>query len=195
VEEISHRVINEYAEAIAVLSLAAVSEIDPRSKEALRSAAVRLRAFAEAHRALRIPIARDPISVPIYIAQVCASITEAKLVERGIGLTIRSDEISLEPSRCWRLGLIVSELVTNAARHGLLGKPGNICVEIAKNSGWVCCNVSDNGHGMNNAEPGRGHGIVQAIVAELGGMIEWHSAPIGCLVQLEFPACEAVNWQ
>ena len=53
VEEITHRVLNEYTEAIASLTLAAAAAPDIRSQGALTSAAPRLRTQAEAHRAFR----------------------------------------------------------------------------------------------------------------------------------------------
>jgi NAD(P)H-dependent FMN reductase len=55
VEEISHRVVNEYSQAIAIIRLAAAEVVSREAREALGSAATRLIHFAEAHRALQAP--------------------------------------------------------------------------------------------------------------------------------------------
>ena len=65
VEEISHRVFNEYAEAIALLTLAA-SRNRTTADPVLTQAADRLRAHAETHRALLGP-SDGPIDLGQYI--------------------------------------------------------------------------------------------------------------------------------
>ena len=70
VEEISHRVVNEYAEAIAILALAA-SRGSTTAQSALTQAAERLRAHADSHRALLAPRPRgQSISVNTSLSSV-----------------------------------------------------------------------------------------------------------------------------
>jgi two-component sensor histidine kinase len=61
--------------------------------------------------------------------------TRASLADHGVRLLVDADEIWLESGRSWRVGLIVAELIRNAARHGLGGGPGAIRVEIVKTCG------------------------------------------------------------
>ncbi len=58
VAEITHRVLNEYTHAIAVVNRAAAHASDPGSRTSLRDAADRLRSYAEAHRTLPALLAR-----------------------------------------------------------------------------------------------------------------------------------------
>ena len=190
VEEISHRVMNEYAEAVATLDLAASSTTDPQARNTLTKAAGRLRARAEAHRALQAPAVGDLIDLTGYIARICASVTKGRLAERGIQLTVRGDEAYVEGDRCWRVGLIVAELVSNAERHGLPDRPGAIWVDIDKSSEEITCRVSDNGQGIQNGQSGRGRHIVEALAVELGGSAMWRFAPDGCYVHVKFPVAE-----
>ena len=187
IEEISHRVANEYTEAIATLHLAAAGTGDARVRAALGGAAARLRAHAEAHRALLAPAAVGPVDLADYVGQVCASMTRASLADHGVRLLVDADEIWLESGRSWRVGLIVAELIRNAARHGLGGGPGAIRVSIAKTCGQVSCGVSDNGRLSGAAAPGRGRRLVEALAAELGGSVDWWFTPAGCLARLEIP--------
>jgi two-component sensor histidine kinase len=187
-EEISHRVANEYTEAIATLRLAAAEAGNPQVGATLGAVAKRLRAHAEAHRALLAPAADGPIDLADYICQVCASMTEASLAAFGVRLLIDADEIWLESGRSWRVGLIVAELVRNAARHGLGRGPGAIRVSLGQACGWVSCRVSDSGGAAGDAPPGRGRRLVEALAAELGGSVDWWFTPAGCLARLEIPA-------
>jgi two-component sensor histidine kinase len=188
VEEITHRVVNEYTEAICALGLAASASRNINVQLALTSAASRLRAQAEAHRALQAPIVDGPMNLADYIGQLCGCLARAPFAEGDVRLMVRADEVWLRADRCWRVGLIVAELVRNAARHGLAGRPGAIWVEIAQASGRIDCTVCDDGSGKPMARTGRGRRLARALAAELGGSIDWTFAPGGCCVRLEFPA-------
>jgi two-component sensor histidine kinase len=120
VEEISHRVVNEYAEAISTLALAAASA-DSQARETLTLAANRLRAQVEAHRALQAPFIEGVMDLADYVEQVSACLAKSSLAQNGVRLTVNIEEIWLDADRCWRVGLIVAELVRNAARHGFRG--------------------------------------------------------------------------
>jgi two-component sensor histidine kinase len=191
IDEISHRVVNEYTEAICALGLAASASRNMDVQLALTSAANRLRAQVEAHRALQAPVADGPMDLADYVGQLCACLTKAPLAECGVRLTVIADEIWLDADRCWRVGLIVAELVRNAARHGFSGGPGAIWVEITEASGRINCLVCDDGCGAPTTRTGRGRRLVEALARELCGSADWCFAPGGCCVRLDFPNQDA----
>lgn len=185
VEEFTHRVLNEYAEAIAVLRLAAAAAPDARSEVTLKAAALRLKAHAEAHRALQAPTHDGPTDLASYIAELGASLTKARLADRGVWLTVSGEEIWLDGDRCWRVGLIVAELIRNATKHGFSGGTGSIRIEVAEAAGRILCEVCDDGNGRP-ATAGRGRRLVQSLARQLGGSVKWRFTPKGCCVRLEF---------
>jgi len=188
VEEINHRVVNEYSEAIASLNLAASRAGDDRLKAELYSAAERLRDHAEAHRALMPPRVAGLENLADYVGHICNSFARATLAERGLLLTLDTAEILLPVDRCWRLGLVVAELIRNAARHGRFDAKGRISVHIADHAGELRCLVRDTGTPSANAVPGRGQRLVRALIADLGGMVEWSYTAEGCLALVRVPA-------
>lgn len=99
-----------------------------------------------------------------------------------------ADEVWLDASRCWRVGLVIAELVRNAARHGLADGASAIWVVVEDLAGRVRCSVCDDGAGAPHARPGRGRRLVQAFAADLGGAVTWSFAPNGCWAVLEFDA-------
>ena len=187
IDEISHRVVNEYTEAICALGLAATASRDIRVQLALTSAASRLRAQVEAHRALQAPIVEGPMDLGDYVGQLCACLAKAPLAENGLRLTVDADEVWLDAGQCWRVGLIVAELVRNAARHGLSGAAGVIWVVVEDAGDVIGCTVCDDGGGASAGRTGRGRRLVQALAEELGGSVVWTFAATGCCVRLEFP--------
>lgn len=188
VEEINHRVVNEYSEAIAMLSIAAARTSSGDAREALRDTADRLRDHAETHRALMPPMVADHANLADYIATICRTYVKATLADRGVHLTLKIEDIMMSAGTCWRIGLVVAELVRNSARHGLKGKAGRIIVDIARREGLLTCLVSDDGAAAGGGIPGRGQRLVRSLVAELGGEMDWFFKPEGALAFFRLPS-------
>lgn len=186
VEEISHRVANEYAEAIASLTRAAAGPATGETRQALRRAVDRLHAHAENHRAL-LPPREERVNLADYIGRLCAAFARASLVDRQIQLTLETDEIWLASDRAWRLGLVVAELIRNAARHGLRGRAGAIVVRITLSHDEVICLVGDDGHLLTDLRSGRGMGLIRALAEELEGRVDWWPGEHGCVACLRAP--------
>lgn len=102
VEEIGHRVTNEYAEAIAGLALAIAADGRSDVRRVLKQAADRLRAHAEAHRALLPPV-EGQVNLAEYLGRVCVTFTRATLADCGVHLSVDSDDIWLSADRAWRI--------------------------------------------------------------------------------------------
>jgi two-component sensor histidine kinase len=191
VEEISRRVVDEYGQVIYALALAAATTADAEAQATLASVAIRLRAQAEAHRALQGPATDGLMDLNDYAAGICASLSRSSLA--GVRLAVDAEEIWLDADRCWRVGLIIAELIRDAVRHGSSDGPGAVWVEIAEVSGRICCSVCDDRHGLQQRQSPRSRGLVQGLAAELSGSIDWSFPPAGCIACLEFPMAVAVT--
>ena len=187
VEEINHRVLNQYCEAIATLSLAASGTGDDDARGVLVQAADRLRDHAESHRALLPPRADDQANLAPYIGQVCRAFSRAALADRKVELVLKTCDVMMPADDCWRLGLVVAELVRNAARHGLRGTGGEIGVHISRQATLVHCLVRDNGRPPVRPVPGRGQDLIRSLVADLGGVVEWCFTPDGAAALVQVP--------
>jgi two-component sensor histidine kinase len=187
VREITHRVVNEYSHAIAGIRLAEREAVSAEARAVLSAAAKRLLTYAEAHRALQPPHGQGTADLADYLSRLCATMSAARLEERGARLTLTSDSIALAVERCWRIGLIVSELITNSVRHGLKDGSGHIRVEMEAGRYTSICRVIDDGDGSAICRPGQGLGVIAGLVSEIGGAISWRFAPSGTLAELIFP--------
>lgn len=187
VGEITHRVVNEYSIAISSLSLAASRASNSEAKAVLLQSATRLRDVADVHRSLQIPVVHGYIDLVEYLRNICQAFSRASLDERGIGLTLTGSPIVLEATQCWQIGLIISELITNASRHGLSGRPGTILIAIEPFGGTLCCRVYDSGVAVPSPREGRGSAVVAALAAQMGGGVEREYTDQGAVVALYIP--------
>jgi two-component sensor histidine kinase len=113
----------------------------------------------------------------------------AELERRGTTLRLAVvSSVALDHARCWRVGLIVSELITNAARHGLPSERGEVFISVAANAAQVVCQVSDNGAATAAFSSGIGTRLVDALAAELDGHVERRFGEDGAMITLTFPA-------
>ena len=185
--EFSHRINNEFASAIGVISIAAARSANDEAKLALTAVQDRLQNYALVHHALQMPEHTSCIDAAAYFRQLCRAISRSKLESKGIELRFAERTFQMNSERCWRLGLIVSELITNAERHAFRNGGGWIRVELLPSSSFVECRVTNNGTGEPNTPPGHGLKIVEALTKSLGGTIDHRFEPHGATVAVIFP--------
>jgi two-component sensor histidine kinase len=185
--ELNHRINNEFAAAISVVSLAAARSGNGEVKAALSDVAELLHQYADVHRALQMPEYDTLIDAAAYLRQLCRSISRSLLDGRKIELVLAAQPLRLPADRCWRLGMIVFELINNAARHAFTSEAGEIRVELLRADPFFQCRVMDNGSASAHVRPGRGLKIIDALSSSLGGRIEQKFGPQGSRSILIFP--------
>jgi two-component sensor histidine kinase len=186
--EFSHRINNEFASAIGVISIAAARSANDEAKVALAAVQDQLKNYALVQHALQMPEHTGCIDAAAYLRQLCWAISRSKLESKGIELRFVERAFLMNSERCWRLGLIVSELITNAERHAFRNGGGSIRVELLPSLPFVECRVTDNGTSEANACRGHGLKIVEALAKSLGGTIDQRFGPRGATAVLIFPA-------
>lgn len=185
--EYSHRINNEFASAISIVSMAAMRSTTDEAKCTLTAVKDRLFNYAQVHHALEMPESSVLIDGAAYVRSLCRAISRSKLASQGIKLVLEEKKFRLHSERCWRLGLIVSELITNSAHHAFAGRGGAIRVELLPSASFVECRVTDNGAGEPAARPGHGLKIVNALAHSLGGTFKQSFGPHGATSVLVFP--------
>ncbi len=143
--ELNHRISNEFCSAISIVSRAAARSSNKEVKAALTDVAELLHHYAEVHHALQIPEHGIRTDAAAYLRKLCLSIRRSKLNQMRIDLVLAAPHLWLPSNKCWLLGMIVYELITNAARHAFAGGSGCIRVELLHTSAFVECRVLDNG--------------------------------------------------
>jgi two-component sensor histidine kinase len=190
--ELNHRIKNELTSAIYAVSAKAVQSDSVPVKAALLDVVDLLHQCADVHRALHMPDQGRLTDAARYLQQLCFSITKYRLDRLAIPVLFSADDLRLEGERCWKLGLIVSELLTNVARHVRFdGRDPELRVELMLAGNVVRCKVSDNGSAPEPIRRGRGLTIIGELASNLGGRVHTSCAHEGSFFLLTFPLTEA----
>ena len=144
-DELNHRIKNELASVINLVSFKAVWTDNVEAKEELSSVVDLLHQHAEVHTILTMPDRDGLVDAGEQLRKLGLATCRCKLDRMNIHLLLSADMLSLESERCWRLALAVYELVTNAVRHACFdGRDGEIKIKLMRAGSWVNCRVTDN---------------------------------------------------
>jgi two-component sensor histidine kinase len=185
--ELSHRINNEFASVINYVSLAASRSTNEDVKLALTGVADLLHRHADVQRALQIPTYSTVIDASRYIRALCRSIRSARLDHRNINLVLVEFPLRLRSEQCWKLGMIIAELITNSSRHAFDDSGGTIQIQISACGPLAQCYIMDNGSSRGPLQPGQGLRIIDALTRDLNGRIDHHFGVGGTTSILRFP--------
>jgi two-component sensor histidine kinase len=134
-----------------------------------------------------MPTHSTVVDVSDYICVLCQTIRRARLDDRGIDLALVAHPLQMRSDRCWKLGIIVSELIMNSVRHAFNGGGGKIQVELSGTGPYVQCRVTDNGSSQGSGAPGQGLKIIESLARELDGQMIQRFGDEGAVSMLIFP--------
>ena len=187
-DELNHRIKNEFASVINLASFKAVWTDNADAKEELSNIVDLLHQHVEVHSILTMPDRDAFVDAGDQLRKLGFAMSRCKLDRMNIHLLFSIDTLPLESERCWRLALAVYELVTNAVRHACFdGHDGEIKIKLMRAGSWVNCRVTDNGSGSARIKPGRGLRIVGDLAKSLGGRMVRTFGPISTSFVLDFP--------
>jgi two-component sensor histidine kinase len=190
--ELDHRIKGELTSAIYAVSAKAVQSDSTAVKAALLDVVDFLHQWGDVHRALHIPEQGGLTDATTYLQQLCFAVTKYRLDSLAIRVLFLADDLRLEGERCWKLGLIVFELLTNVARHAQFdARRPELQVELLLAGNIVKCRVADNGSAPEPIRRGRGLAIIGELADSLGGRVHTSCAVEGYSFLLTFPLTEA----
>jgi two-component sensor histidine kinase len=186
--EMHHRVANILTVLTSVLRCEFALSASPQLQKSLARYEARIVAFGNLHRSLAVGAASDWISVQYYVEHLCQALSEAILKPLGVRCEVIADGGEFQSERCERLGLVIAELVMNAAKHAFHERnDGLVRIELINRSDSLVCIVSDNGNGIDMALPGVGSKILRQLVRSLGGSLVRKSGHNGTSVIVTCP--------
>jgi two-component sensor histidine kinase len=191
--ETHHRLMNTFAILCAILKRE-LDTSDPRSRVALDRSVRIVSAHSELYRCLAPETPRGPVALGEYIAKLSRCLSEALLEPMDVTCEAVTDQGFMPAVQAECLGLVLCELVINAAKHGFPHKRnGVVRIEVARQDHGWCCTVTDNGGGFPDAVPAAGLGtqIVEALVRRVNGRMSVQSTAEGTTVTLLFPLAPA----
>ncbi|MEX3315658.1 sensor histidine kinase [Sulfitobacter sp. PS-8MA] len=187
--EADHRVKNSLQTLSAMIRMHARGLTDDSSRDALDAIQRRVQAVASLHGQLQHNTGRDEVEAGAFLGQVVDLLQETAPAHIEIGC--RSDAIALKAGAASAMGLIVSEFVANAIKHGFPGEAaGEIAIDLSLVDGCYRLICQDNGIGSASgglSRPGGlGQTLLSAAAAQLDGTLDTALTPEGSRLTLTF---------
>ncbi|WP_268934867.1 histidine kinase dimerization/phosphoacceptor domain -containing protein [Sphingomonas sp. Leaf37] len=178
--EVNHRVANSLQLVSAMVRLQASALIDPTARAALDDTQRRIGAIAQVHR--RLYSANDVESVDMrdYLGSLIEELTETLSCDSAPhAMRLVAEPIRLPTDKAVSLGVIVTELVTNACKYAYpTGAGGEIRVMLRREGDDVfLLAVEDDGCGMPAEAAPKGTGLgtklIRAMAQSLQAVVEY----------------------
>lgn len=132
----------------------------------------------------------DPVGVSVapFFESLCGAIAEAVLEPAGIRCEAAIESGTLPASQCHRLALMLTELVTNAAKHAFPNKTGALIrIDMAIGDGAWLCTVADNGIGATAPLQGTGSRILEGLARSIRARMHGEAGEGGTRVTIVMP--------
>ncbi|MBN2771041.1 MAG: PAS domain S-box protein, partial [Spirochaetes bacterium] len=151
--EINHRIKNNIGSIEALLSIQASSNNSTETKAALSEAASRVKSMQSLYENMLISNKYDVVNANHYLGGIAKSVTEFYSDAVNITLITEIDKLNLKVNLAFPLGIIINELITNAAKYAFTETgSGTIFISLKKHKDTEQSNaeiiLKDNGKGL-----------------------------------------------
>lgn len=185
--ELSHRIRNDLGSLAGVLNLQ--SKEAPEAAGPLKAAANRVRVLGRVHSRLAHSGSHVVVDAKEFLTELGRDLEAAQLAEASVHLTVDAVRAPLPLESATALGLIVNELVTNAAKYAFPDGIGTVAVSFLRRDDHFVLTVSDDGVGSDETVRGSGIGtkIIRSLAAQLGGTFERRRGARGTIATVTVP--------
>jgi two-component sensor histidine kinase len=192
--EVNHRVGNSLGLAAALVRMQASLVTDPVALAALQETQARINAIGNVHRHLYVNNQVGSVQVDVYLASLLEELQSSMRDDmRPHIVALDAERVHLQTDKVVTLGLIVSELVTNAFKYAYpAGQAGEIRVRLFRQGCKISLRVEDDGCGFDPAGPAIGTGlgsrIISAMATTMGCSLAYEARiGAGTKVEMQFP--------
>lgn len=189
--EASHRVKNSLAMVSSMLELQMHEDDDPRIQRLLGDAQARITAIAQTHDQLWRGEQVGLVNLSDLACGLAATLAETAPAH---AIHCVADPIVISADAAIPIGLILTELLTNAIKYAYGEDGGEIDVRIVADAGKVTMTVTDRGAGMPAdfdpkaaARTSLGTRMITSLTRQLRGEIAYEDAAPGTLARLTIP--------
>ncbi|MFC6389738.1 sensor histidine kinase [Methylorubrum zatmanii] len=191
--EVNHRVANSLTLVAALARMQTNAVVDPAAKLALEEMQARISAIAGIHRRLYTSQDVEAVELDAYLAGL---VEELQLSMRASGrdhaIRLQAEPIRLATDKAVSLGVVVTELVTNAYKYAYPAEiQGEIRVQVMRDGpDTLSLTVEDDGIGWTGKGETKGTGlgsrIIRAMASNLRSVLTYIPGPAGTRAVLSF---------
>lgn len=172
-QDTNHRIGNSLATVSSLLGLQVARSKSDEVRSALEAAQGRVQAIASGHRRLRLGADLETTDAAEFLGSVVDDLAASVPAGNQVKVETDFDPLIIPARDATTIGIVVSELVTNAVKHAFPDRPGTIWVRFRVSpGGGAALTVDDDGCGLPNDEPvggGLGALIIRQLARQFGG--------------------------
>jgi two-component sensor histidine kinase/CHASE3 domain sensor protein len=172
-QDTNHRIGNSLATVSSLLGLQLARSKSDEVKHALEAAQNRVQAIASAHRRLRLGADLETTDAAEFLDDVIDDIAATLPAGKTIRFSTDIEPMVLPARDATTIGIVVSELVTNALKHAFTSRnEGAINVHFRRIDSVPVLTVEDDGGGMGEGDAtqsGLGALIIKQLARQFGG--------------------------
>ena len=172
--EVNHRVANSLALVASLLRLQISAARSDEVKAELAETQARITAIAGMHRSLYTSDDVSRVELDRYLNRLTVELYNSlHSAEKPVRLLLDADPISLSADKAVSVGMIVTELVTNAFKYAYApGQVGDIRVHLKmRGDGEALLRVEDDGVGIDPQSAPKGTGLGSRIVKSMASTL------------------------
>ena len=190
--EVDHRVKNNLQMVSAMIRNQSRHIENAGTRDALKTTMVRVETLGTVHRRLYESKDISMFSVDGFVREMGADLLDVA-GRPGIKLDLDLEEVIVSSQVASPLALLVNELMTNSLKHAFPhhGGEGSIRIVTSMDGEEATMTVEDDGVGLDATASDRktfGHKLVDSLVRQMRGTLEWSNAQPGTRAVLRFPA-------
>lgn len=193
--EVNHRVANSLAMVAALVGLQSNAVASEEAKQALAETQARIQAIAGVHRHLYTTDDVRSVQLGDYLRSLGAELeTTMQATGSSAHILVKADDVFIPTEKAASVGVIVTELVTNAIKYAYGDTSGgNVRILMSrKPDQQIDLAVEDDGIGWDGSGKVQGTGlgsrIVKAMAGSLGATVAYRAEGGGTRVSLQFSA-------
>lgn len=186
--EVDHRVKNNLMMLGSLVRMQARNIADPELRGALETMLGRIDAMATIHRRLYQLDDINRFDLGSFANELIADVVGAT-GRSDIAVDAKIEPIMISSHKAAPLGLVLSEIVTNAVKHGYRdGRAGTIKLAAHRVDGVATIEIADDGPGMDIHKPrsrSLGLSLINRLARQAGAQAVWSDAKPGTRVRLD----------
>lgn len=191
--EVQHRVKNHLSMIVAMIRMQARRESAKGDHEALARRIESLQLLYEEMSAARAGSNKDEISLGAYVSRVANAVAHID-GRQGLRVNIDTEPLEIATEKAVHIGLIVSELLTNALKHAFTGRASGLLELRAMRTeeDGIRIVVADDGNGMPEdvdwrENGGLGSRILSNLVSGIDAELRINRGDAGTTAVLDVP--------
>jgi PAS domain S-box-containing protein len=188
--EVDHRVKNNLQVISSLMLLKARRTPEGEARDALQGMAERIGALSTAHRMLYSEGDVTRFNLQDFAADFLSDLTAGVDTDR-MAINAEIDAVAVSAAMAAPLALMMHELATNALRHAFPdNREGRLTISARRRDGGLNIRIEDDGVGISAGVPnpaGFGRSLVDMVVRQLRGTIDWDEHGPGTRVEIKIP--------